>query len=144
MHASTLLPRFAAAPLREALTDSPVVLVHGPRQCGKTTLVRSQLEFTAIKAVVDRARTPGRFVLTGSANVLLVPRLADSLAGRIEILRLHPLVQCELGRLLETFVFQELRRQVSWRGEALAFFHSRDKDGVEVDIVIERGARVVP
>jgi len=53
--------------------------------------------FTAIKAAVDRARKPGRFLLTGSANVLLVPRLADSLAGRMEILRLHPLAQCELA-----------------------------------------------
>ncbi len=33
-------------------------------------------------------RTPGRFLLTGSSNVLLVPKLADSLAGRMEILRL--------------------------------------------------------
>jgi predicted AAA+ superfamily ATPase len=46
---------------------------------------------------VDAHRAPGRFILTGSANVLLVPRLADSLAGRLEILRLHPLAQCELA-----------------------------------------------
>ena len=55
--------------------------------------------FTALKSAVDRRRTPGRFLLTGSANVLLVPKLADSLAGRMEILRLHPLSQAEiLGR----------------------------------------------
>ena len=36
----TLYPRFAEAELVEALTDSPVVLVHGSRQCGKTTLAR--------------------------------------------------------------------------------------------------------
>jgi len=53
--------------------------------------------FTAIKAVVDSHRTPGRFLLTGSANVLLLPKLADSLAGRMEILRLHPLSQSELA-----------------------------------------------
>jgi hypothetical protein len=40
--------------------------------------------------------TAGGFILTGSANVLLVSRLADSLAGRMEILRLHPLAQSEL------------------------------------------------
>lgn len=40
---------------------------------------------------------PGRFILTGSANVLLVPKLADSLAGRMEILRLNPLAQAELA-----------------------------------------------
>ena len=48
-----------------------------------------------------------------------------------------------LGQLLETFVFQELRRQASWRDESIRFFHFRDKDGAEVDIVLERGARDV-
>ncbi len=137
-----LYPRYAETRLEEALLDSPVVLVHGPRQCGKTTLVRELGEslgytyftldddvvrsgaesdpagfvgdlpeqaildevqrapsiFTAIKATVDRNRTPGRFLLTGSANVMMVPKLADSLAGRMQILRLHPLAQCELAR----------------------------------------------
>ena len=119
------------------MEDTPVVLVHGPRQCGKTTLAhlvgeaagyeyitfdddvqlaaanadpvgfvadladktvldevqRVPALFLALKSSVDRDRRPGRFILTGSANVLLVPRLADSLAGRMEILRLHPLAQ---------------------------------------------------
>lgn len=126
----------------EALADSPVVLIHGPRQCGKTTLARQVGDeagflylsfdddvqraaaktdpvgyvadlpkrvildevqrvpelFTSLKAVVDARREPGRFILTGSANVLLVPKLSESLAGRIEILRLHPLAQVELAR----------------------------------------------
>ena len=46
-----------------------------------------------------------------------------------------------LVQLLETFVFQELRRQASWEEAAIRFFHFRDKDGVEVDVVLERGAR---
>ena len=54
--------------------------------------------FTALKTAIDRRRTPGRFILTGSANVLLLPRLADSLAGRMGIVRLHPLSQAELAR----------------------------------------------
>ncbi len=54
--------------------------------------------FTSLKAEVDKRREPGRFVvLTGSANVLLIPGLGDSLAGRMEILRLHPLSQAELA-----------------------------------------------
>ncbi len=141
MTSPALYLRFAEARLLEALADTPVVLIHGPRQCGKTTLAqvvgkrqgyaylsfdddvtlaaatadpvgfvhdlpeRTILDevqrapgiFTALKTAVDRRRTPGRFLLTGSANVLLVPKLADSLAGRIEILRLHPLAQCELA-----------------------------------------------
>ena len=354
MPEGALYPRFAEAGVLEALADSPVVLLHGPRQCGKTTLAklvgarkgyayitfdddvaregaesdpagfvdrlpprvildevqRVPSLFTAVKAAVDRRRDPGRFLLTGSANVLLVPRLADSLAGRMAIQRLHPLSQAELerrrpsfldtlfggafkarrtdrlardlparvaaggypaalvrqagrrraawyrdyldaivqrdvrdlarigaldavprllgaaagqtarllnvselaapfsvsrptiadymtllqrvflveelpawhsnrlkrlvkspklhlgdtglasallgvdaealdadrqllGQLTETFVFQELRRQASWHEDPLSFFHFRDKDGVEVDIVIERGPRAV-
>ncbi len=53
---------------------------------------------------MDARRKPGRFILTGSANVLLVPRLADSLAGRMEILRLHPLSQAEVGQKMPDFL----------------------------------------
>lgn len=49
----------------------------------------------AIKASVDRKRTPGRFLLTGSANLLLLPSVQESLAGRVEILNLHPLTEQE-------------------------------------------------
>ena len=49
----------------------------------------------AIKVEVDRNRAPGRFLLTGSANLLLLPQLTDSLAGRMEIIRLHPLAESE-------------------------------------------------
>jgi hypothetical protein len=48
-----------------------------------------------------------------------------------------------LGQLLETFVFQELARQASWRDDVTGFFHFRDKDGAEVDIVVEGGAHAV-
>lgn len=53
--------------------------------------------FLPIKAAVDEDPRPGRFLLTGSANVLLLPKLADSLAGRIEILTLWPFSQGELA-----------------------------------------------
>jgi len=48
-----------------------------------------------------------------------------------------------LGQLLETFVYQELRREASWHESEIRFHHFRDKDGVEVDIVLERGAHEV-
>lgn len=51
--------------------------------------------FLAIKADVDRDRRSGRFLLTGSANVLLLPDIADSLAGRMEVLSLWPLSSAE-------------------------------------------------
>lgn len=53
--------------------------------------------FPALKQIVDRDRRPGRFLLTGSANALLLPKLAESLAGRMEILPLDPLSQGELA-----------------------------------------------
>lgn len=48
-----------------------------------------------------------------------------------------------LGPLLETFVFQDLRRQASWRDRPITFHHFRDRDGAEVDIVLEQGAERV-
>ena len=48
-----------------------------------------------------------------------------------------------LGQLLETFAYQELRRQASWHDAPATFFHFRDKDGAEVDIVVELGSRSV-
>ena len=48
-----------------------------------------------------------------------------------------------LGQFLETFVFQELKRQAICQEKPLSFFHYRDKDQVEVDIVIEQGAMAV-
>ena len=130
--------RIITRPLHDALDDSPVVLLNGARQTGKTTLAqalagtRTYLTFDdagvlsaakedpagfiagltgpvtldevqhvpelfpALKAAVDRQRMPGRFLLTGSANVLLLPRLSESLAGRMEILTLWPLAQAEI------------------------------------------------
>lgn len=140
MNLTSLKPRFSHHILSQALGDSSVVLIHGPRQCGKSTLARMlgdavgydymtfdsdvirdfavndpigfvdrlpervildevqrvpQL-FTSLKAAVDKDRQPGRFLLTGSANILLLPKLADSLAGRMAIQRLYPFAQCEL------------------------------------------------
>jgi len=60
--------------------------------------------FPAIKILVDRDRRPGRFLLTGSADVLLLPQVSESLAGRMEILTLWPFSQGELEGTTEGFV----------------------------------------
>lgn len=60
--------------------------------------------FLAIKAEVDRNRRPGRYLLTGSANVLMLPKLSESLAGRMEILPLWPLSQGEITDHREGFI----------------------------------------
>lgn len=48
-----------------------------------------------------------------------------------------------LGDLLETFVLMELERQGSSHAEPLSFYRYRDRDGFEVDIVLERGAHSI-
>ena len=52
----------------------------------------------AIKTEVDKDKRPGRFLLTGSANLMTVPTVADSLAGRMEVFQLLPLSQAEIRR----------------------------------------------
>ena len=60
--------------------------------------------FLPIKMAVDEKRQPGQFILTGSANVFTLPRLGDSLAGRMDILHLMPLSQGEIEGKKEHFI----------------------------------------
>jgi uncharacterized protein len=60
--------------------------------------------FLAIKRDVDKNSTPGRYLLTGSANPLLIPKMGDSLAGRMEIIDLMPLSQGEINGTNEIFI----------------------------------------
>lgn len=76
----------------------------------------------AIKVAVDSDRKPGQFLLTGSANLLLMPQLSDSLAGRMEVIQLHPLTEAEIegagGRFLQTLLAGDLKPEI--RQEAVA------------------------
>jgi len=138
--------RFIEGRAEEALADTPVVLIVGPRRAGKTTLVRKmgaagrtyitlddhtaldaaqsdpagfirgldraiidEIQrapdlLLAIKKTVDEDYRPGRFLLTGSANVLTLPKVADSLAGRMETIRLLPLARAEIEGKAPTFL----------------------------------------
>ena len=130
----------------------------------------------AIKRSVDMDRRPGRFLLTGSANIITAPRMQESMAGRIESVTLLPLSYGErsalaaarsaraaqfldrafggiaagaldrdtrthanalMGARLVDAVLSELRKQAGWYDGPLRFSHYRDKDGVEVDVVME-------
>lgn len=144
-----MYPRHLAGPLRDAISDTPAILVYGARQAGKSTLVQSselgQLNrqyltfddpgilaaakhdpngfvaglnlpvildevqhvpelFPVIKAAIDRKRQPGQFLLTGSANVMLLPKLSESLAGRMEVFTLWPFSQGEILGAQESFI----------------------------------------
>jgi uncharacterized protein len=93
------------APVLAAATDDPTSFVAG--LAGPVVLDEIQRApglLLAIKASVDRDRQPGRFLLTGSAQLMALPRLADTLAGRIEVLTLHPFTQGEMAGLRETFI----------------------------------------
>jgi predicted AAA+ superfamily ATPase len=138
--------RFIESRVREALADTPVTLIVGPRRAGKTTLARKLADkdrayltlgdrttldaaridpagfirgldraiidevqrvpdlLLAIKKTIDEDERPGRFLLTGSANVLTLPKVADSLAGRMETIRMFPLARCEIIGHRSTFL----------------------------------------
>ncbi|WP_137130253.1 ATP-binding protein [Rhizobium sp. FY34] len=131
--------RFVERRAEEALSDTPVVLIIGPRRAGKTTLVKKMRNpertyitlddqtvldaartdpvgfirgldqaiidevqrapdlLLAIKKSIDEDYRPGRFLLTGSANVLTLPKVADSLAGRMETIQMLPLARAEIA-----------------------------------------------
>jgi hypothetical protein len=144
-----LRPRNLKIELLESVQHSPVVLIVGARQTGKSTLAKGLFEpanrpgyvtlddlsslgqaksspktflqglqdrviidevqrapelFLSIKEAVDNRRKPGRYILTGSANVLLLPKLSESLAGRMEIHTLWPLSKGELSDVREGFI----------------------------------------
>lgn len=75
-----------------------------PDQVTLDEVQRAPALLIAIKSAVDQQRTPGRFLLTGSANLLLLPKVQDSLAGRMEVLQLQPLSMAELHRKPPTFL----------------------------------------
>ena len=77
--------------------------------------------FPVIKAAIDRHRQPGRFLLTGSANVMLLPKLSESLAGRMEVLTLWPFSQGEIQGVKENFVDTLFsQKPVGWSGKTAA------------------------
>lgn len=156
-----LYPRFAATLAAVALADTPVVMVIGPRQCGKTTLVRELVRgrrqfltldddtvlasarsdpsglargltratidevqrapelLRAIKRRVDEDRRPGRFLLTGSANLLTLPQVSESLAGRMAIVNLFPLAQAEIRRRKPALLKTAFQGKLGKPGEAV-------------------------
>ena len=142
--------RWQEDPIRAGLLHSRVLLLEGPRQCGKTTLAKRISEsqdvrgiyrtlddltllnaalddphgfvahgdelmvidevqrapqlLAAVKKEVDENQKPGRFLLTGSANIMTLPKVTESLAGRVRKVRLRPLALGEIERLNPSFL----------------------------------------
>jgi predicted AAA+ superfamily ATPase len=70
--------------------------------------------FAVIKMVIDRKREAGRFLLTGSADAMLLPRLSESLAGRMELLTLWPFSQGEMNGSREDFIDTLFSKKPVW------------------------------
>ncbi|MBA3574795.1 MAG: ATP-binding protein [Pseudonocardiales bacterium] len=162
------------ARIERALLDRPAVFVAGPRQAGKSTLVRlirddgyvtldrattragaaadpdgfvaglpmaAALDevqrvpdlLLAVKAAIDERREAGRFLLTGSANVLMLPTIADALPGRMEIVELWPLSQSEIDDQPGDFI------DALFGSEALTPPGTRSSRGEILDRVLRGG-----
>ena len=153
------IDRQAAQKLQQSLANNPVTALIGPRQCGKSTLVRHVLSgrkdalfldlelpsdirklqepelflqehksklvcidevqqkpdlFPLLRALVDKDRKPGRFLVLGSASRDLVEQSGETLAGRIHYIELTPFTWNELesGTLRKSWDFQ----RHWWRG----------------------------
>ena len=76
--------------------EDPVGLIRSLDRAVIDEIQRAPQLLLAIKKSVDEDRRPGRFLLTGSANLMALPTVADSLAGRMETLSLLPLSQSEI------------------------------------------------
>jgi len=81
---------------RQAARADPTALVRSLDAAVIDEVQRAPELLLAVKRSVDQDRRPGRFLLTGSADVMALPGVADSLAGRMESLTLLPLAGCEL------------------------------------------------
>lgn len=83
--------------LRRAAHEDPIGFVNNlPRLVILDEIQHVPELFSAIKLEIDKQRIPGRFIFTGSANIMALPKLSDSLTGRMELIRLHPLARCEI------------------------------------------------
>ncbi len=104
---TTLARRYAHSARPYITLDDPATLaaaradpsgfVRGLKQAVIDEVQRAPDLLLAIKESVDKDQAPGRFLLTGSTNLMALPLVADSLAGRLEVITLLPFAQAELA-----------------------------------------------
>jgi len=103
--------------LLDAARNDPISFVQGlPEPVILDEIQRVPELMPAIKLAVDHQRTPGRFLLTGSANLLLLPSVQESLAGRMEVIQLNPLSEMEKrggkNSLLQSLLADEIKADI--------------------------------
>lgn len=89
---------------REVVATDPALFVAEPGPVLIDEFQHVPMLLDAIKAELNKALRPGRFVITGSTSYESLPRAAQSLTGRLHVLPVWPLSQGELGGVEETFV----------------------------------------
>lgn len=102
-----------------AAQGDPVGFVRGIDRAVIDEVQRAPDLLLAIKESVDADPRPGRFLLTGSANLMTLPRIADSLAGRMEVIRLLPLALSEIAGRAKDFLGPVFRGEVPDCGDAI-------------------------
>ena len=100
----------------DAATRDPEALVGGERPVTLDEVQRRPELLRAVKRAIDRDRRPGRFLLTGSANLLLMRQVSESLAGRASYVTLWPMTRREQTGLGRCGVWDELlaARDAEW------------------------------
>lgn len=127
---TTLVQNFAGAanrlfvsldhlPTLQRATQAPEALVEDAERMTIDEVQRAPELMLAVKHAVDRKRTPGRFLMTGSANLLLLKSVGESLAGRAHYTTLRPLTEREKRGESNRLVWTSLMKAKSAR-EALA------------------------
>ncbi|MEW5945039.1 MAG: ATP-binding protein, partial [bacterium] len=100
--------------------------------------------FPAIKEAVDADRRPGRFLLTGSSNILTSMKVADSLAGRMEVITLWPLAQREIEGGEGSFIdllFGQWGKRLKFKTESREETHARLLAGGYPEAVARKSER---
>jgi len=164
------VPRYLEADIKSSVDKHPVTAILGPRQCGKSTMVKhiikelddvvyldlerpSDLQklndpewfltsqsdklicldeiqrlpdlFPVIRSLVDEKRSPGRFLILGSASRDLLKQSSESLAGRISYKRLAPFLWSEISG------HTTLEQYISRGGFPVSLLSSNDTDSYE-------------
>jgi uncharacterized protein len=127
---TTLARRFAGAgrvyltldnqPTLAAARNDPVAFIRGFDRAIIDEVQRAPEVLLALKQSVDEDPRPGRFLLTGSADLLTIRTVHESLAGRVEVIPLYPLGRSEwLRSRVPRFVSKAFQGQLPQAAESL-------------------------